>query len=118
MWLNKGLAMATVDGFAGQATVRTDTIEVFERSSRQASVTKYQDLKLDDQDAIVYQCVRGYWIARFFQDTQAELLKSVLSHRYSHDELETKLAAALGMDRDKFWSDIDGILLAHFKQGE
>ena len=67
---------------------------------------------------MVYLYVRGYWLTRYIEETRPELLKSLLARRYSHNELEGKIAAAYAMERQRFWGEIDGTLAAHFKQKE
>jgi len=116
MWLNEGLAMVAVDRFFGKPTVKHDTIESLARSSQRTSPGRYRKLTVDDPDAIVYQYVRGYWLTRYIEDTQPELLRNLLSQRSSHRELESKVAAAYGMRREKFWSNIDEVLVSHFGQ--
>jgi hypothetical protein len=118
MWLNEGLAMVTVDKFSGTPTVIPTTIETLCRSSRQADPGQYRQVQKMDQDTFVYHCVRGYWITRYIEEIQPELLKSLLAQRLSHGVLENKVAAAFGMDRAEFWNTIDRIVVAHFEQEE
>jgi hypothetical protein len=114
MWLNEGLAMVTVDKFSGKLTVKEETLKVFQTSTTDKSPGRYQDVSVRDKDALVYHTVRGYWITRYFEDTKPDLLKEILRHRYSHKELETKVASAYDMRRDTFWEEIDAILVEHF----
>jgi hypothetical protein len=115
MWLNEGLAMVTVDRYAGEPTVRHGTIETLARSSHETGPGRYRKLRAGDRDALVYHCVRGYWLTRFLEDTQPELVKDVLSQRYQHRALEDKVAAAYGKSRESFWDEIDDVLVAHFR---
>lgn len=114
MWLNEGLAMVTVDNLLGKPTVRADTLELLTQPASLASPGGYQSLTLKDKEAVVYHVVRGYWITRYLEETQPELLKSILKRRYTHRALESKIAAAVGMSRDEFWSGIDGVVSSHF----
>lgn len=118
MWLNEGLAQVTVDRFAGKPAVRSETIEVLARSSGRASPGRYWRLRPGDKDALVYHYVRGYWITRYLQETRPELLQDMLSQRYRHRVLESKLATVFGMSRAEFWHKIDGIVVSHFKPEE
>ena len=114
MWLNEGLAMVTVDRYAGRATVKPETIEALDRSSQSTSPGRYRKLRAGDRDALVYHCVRGYWLTRYIEDTQPELLHDLLSQRYRHRELEHKVATAYGMGYEEFWRSIDGVLVSRF----
>jgi hypothetical protein len=116
-WLKEGLAMVTVDRYAGTPTVREETLETLERSSPQASTDAGRRLQARDIEALVYQCVRGYWITRYLDETQPAVLRDLLSHRQSHSVLEGRLASALGLDHDRFWHQIDPVVVAHFSHG-
>lgn len=113
-WLNEGIAMLTVDHFNGTSTVRQDTLEVLRRSTGKPSTRSYQRINYQDQDAVIYMVARGYWIARYFEETRPGLLKELLASRLSHRGLEQRLASAVGASRGEFWKSIDQKLLAHF----
>lgn len=114
-WLNEGMAMVTVDRFAGKPTVKPETLEVLERSPAQASPGTHRRLSVKDEQALIYHVVRGYWITRYVEDTKPELLKSLLSERHSREALEGTLADAFGMRREEFWGTIDETLVCHFR---
>jgi hypothetical protein len=113
-WLNEGLAMVTVDKFFEESTVRRETLEMIEHSSDKQSPRRRQKPRVEDENALVYLYVRGYWLTRYIDETRPDLLKDLLSRRYRHDELEGKIAAAYGVKLEKFWSEIDGLLVSHF----
>jgi hypothetical protein len=113
MWLNEGLAMVTVDRYAGQPTVRPDTLETLHRAAPQGP-GRYRKVQADDSDALVYHCVHGYWLTRYMQDTRPELIPGVLSRRCRQRVLEDTVAAAYGLGYDEFWRSIDALLVAHF----
>jgi len=114
VWLNEGLAMVTVERYAGKATIRRETLDALRRSSNQAVAGSYQGINLKDPDAVVYLYVRGYWITRYLEETQPGRLKSLLARRYSHGELESQVAFACGMGREEFLRKVDGTVAAHF----
>lgn len=113
-WLHEGLAMATVDRFAGKPTVKADTLEALTRQSPGTRPQEGYGGMAVDLDRLLYLAARGYWITRYLADTQPGLLRGLLEQRQSHEVLENTLAAGLGMSRDEFWSRIDGIVTAHF----
>jgi len=115
-WLNEGLAMVMVDRFFDKPTVLSETIEVLERWSGKHSPGGRQKLRVGDEDALVYVYVRGYWLTRYIEETQAEALKDLLSQRHPHKALEGKIAAAYGKELGEFWDEINGTLISHFKQ--
>jgi hypothetical protein len=113
-WLHEGLAMVTVDRFAGKPTVKADTLEALTRQSPGARPQEGYGGMAVDPDRLLYLAARGYWITRYLADTQPRLLRGLLEQRQSHEVLEGTLAAELGMSREEFWSQVDGIVLSHF----
>jgi len=105
--------MLTVDHFFERPTIKSDTIETLHRLPSTTNGARKLDLK--DPDAVVYLYVRGYWLTRYIEETRPELLKSLLAQRYSHNELERKIASAYGMERQRFWREMDGTVAAHFE---
>lgn len=113
-WLYEGVAMVAVDRFAGAPTVKAESIAALADSSREQSPERGGRLRVEDKEAFAYQYVRGYWITRYLNDTQPELLQSLLKQRQGHEALESELAAGLGMSRDAFWQEIDGIVVSYY----
>ena len=107
MWLNEGLAMVTVDRFFEKSTLKYKTLDTLEHSSAKTSPGRYWKLRVENQDALVYHYVRGYWLTRYIEDTRPELLKSLLSQRHRHRALENKVATAYGMKREEFFNILD-----------
>ena len=116
VWLHEGLARLTVDHFFERPTIKCETIETLHRLPCTTNSARKLDLK--DPDAVVYLYVRGYWLTRYIEETRPELLKSLLAQRYSHNELEGKIACAYGMERQRFWGEIDETVAAYFKRKE
>lgn len=114
VWLNEGLAMVTVDRFLGQPTVKEETFAALARSSGAAKSSRYPWFTTQDPDAIVVLYVRGYWLVRYLEETRPGLLKSLLTRRYRHDDLEGRIASAFGIGREEFWREIDGMMAARF----
>jgi hypothetical protein len=115
-WLKEGLAMVMVDKYFEEPTVRYETLEMLERPSDKHSTGGRQKLKIEDEEAMVDLYARGYWLTRYIEETQPGLLKGLLSRRYHHDELESKIAAAYGKRIEEFWGEIDEVLYSHFKR--
>jgi hypothetical protein len=114
MWLNEGLAMLTVDKFFQKPTVIPGTIKTLLDPMRPVGPESYRRISVRDKDAMVYAYVRGYWLTRYLEETQPQLLRSLLAHRRRHKILESEVAAALGMNHSAFWSMIDDIVAEHF----
>jgi hypothetical protein len=112
-WLNEGLAMLTVDHFAGQSTVKADTAAALTHAPDTPRSRRYPQ----DPDALVYLYVHGYWLTRYFEETQPGLLKGLLARRYPHAESEDRIAA-YGMERAAFWRSLDETVVAYFGRGE
>jgi hypothetical protein len=118
MWLNEGLAMVTVDKLLGKTTVRPDTIELVEHPPHQTGPGSYRRLSVKNQDALIYHYARGYWLTRYLEETQPDLLRSFLVQRQRHRVLENKVATTLGMPPKKFWACINEVLVAYFQSQE
>ena len=108
--------MLTVDRYFEKPMVRNEAVEVIEHWSHKTSSRGAEALRVSDQDATVYQYVRGYWLTRYIEETQPGLLSGLLSQPHRHNELENKIAKAYGRVQEEFWSEIDSILVSHFKQ--
>jgi hypothetical protein len=113
-WLNEGLAMVAVDKYMEQPTVQPETIASLRDGRRRRGAGRKRALPVGDNDALVYSYVRGYWLTRYLDDTEPELLRELLSRRRGRKALEADLAAAFGMARDRFWDEIDGMVASHF----
>lgn len=109
-WLNEGLAMLTVDRFVGSPTVKAETAITLAHAPDTPRSRRYPQ----DPDALVYLYVRGYWLTRYFEETQSGMLKDLLAQRHPHAELEARIATTYGMERAVFWRDQDKTVAAHF----
>ncbi len=116
-WLYEGAAMVATDDFAGKPTVRAETLGLLERPGT-SGPEKLQRLTVHDEDAMVRHYVRGYWLTRYLEDERPGLLKGLLAQRLAPQAVETAIGSALGMSREEFWAQIDGMLAAHFGQAE
>ena len=112
-WLKEGLAMVTVDRFAGRATIRPETVQALGR----AEPGGRQRINTDDPDSVVYLYVRGYWLTRYLEETQPGLLKGLLVRRTTHQALEGDVAVALGISHEEVWRETDPRVAAHCRQG-
>jgi hypothetical protein len=118
MWLNEGLAMVTVDKFAEKPTVKPESVQALAQPPQNTSPGRYRQLRGEAMDDLVfYHCVRGYWLTRYLEDTRPDLLADLLRQKHSHGALESKVAAAYGMEPGEFWKSIDDIIVSHFKKG-
>jgi hypothetical protein len=115
MWFKEGLAMLSVDIFAGKPTVKSDSLYRLNNKIHDNSPGSYRQARVTDPDTLVYQTVRGYWLTRYLQETQPELFPKLLGQRYSHTTLENKVAQACGLDPVVFWREINGKLFAYYK---
>lgn len=116
VWLNEGLAMLAVDRFAGQPTVRPDTLDALARAAQSGQPAPRGVRYARDPDALVAQYVRGYWLTRYLDETHPALLREVLSRRRGRAALEGEIAAACGIAPDEFHREIERAAIAHFCQ--
>ncbi len=115
-WLHEGLAMVSSDRGLEKQTVRGDTLLLLKESSQQEKSNEKIDLKVQSREEIVFIYVRGYWLTRYLAETQPELLKNLLTQRYSHQTIQAKIASGMGIKPEDFWNQIDERVVAHFEQ--
>ncbi len=115
-WLHEGLAMVTVDRFAGKPTVKTETLRTL---AAQPAGARPQPRAAgpSDPDYMVYLAVRGYWITRYLTELYPALLREQLARQQSHEAMEGALAAGIGLEPSEFQSQIEGLVLSHFGEG-
>jgi hypothetical protein len=109
-WLHEGLAMVTVDRFAGKPTVRAETIAALVQPPSK------RDHRNGYPENLVYLAVRGYWLSRYLDETQPALLKKLLSAPQPQQAIEASLAGELGLSPEEFDEQIDKLVAAHFKE--
>jgi hypothetical protein len=114
MWLNEGLAMLTVDLYAGDQTVRQETLNLMAGASSAGDPADYRDLQPGDPDSLLYHAVRGYWIVRYLQDQHPGVLAQLMARRYDSQEITRLMASGVGANEADFWQIIDRIVADHF----
>ncbi len=115
LWLNEGIAMVTADRFAGKATIRPETIVLLEKTQPKTGPAGYRNLMSKGDDGIVYNYVRGYWIVRSLEWDHPGLVKGLLEKRRTAGEIESRIGQALGLERERLWRDIDGLITARLR---
>lgn len=118
MWLREGLAMLAVDRYFEHPTVKRESLELLEGEYSQSEPKEYRDFKIKDPKYLAFQVARGYWLTRYLDETQPDLLRSLLLKRLPHPELEEKVAVALEIDPEDLWDDVDELLVDYFEQLE
>jgi hypothetical protein len=113
-WLHEGLAMVTVDRFAGRPTVKAETLAALASGSEGTGPQEKARALSADAEALVYLAVRGYWITRYLAEVEPELLRGQLARPQSHEALAAALAAGLGIGAGDLRGQIDRLVAAHF----
>jgi len=72
------------------------------------------NLNTQSRQEIILLYVRGYWLTRYLVETQPELVRKLLSQRFSHQELEGLIASALDVPQKTFWQEIDQLVVAKY----
>jgi len=102
IWLNEGLATLAMEYFLERRIVRGETLKSPGHLPAAQIGKPATRLRVDDPQALVAQYALGYWLTRYVDETQPELLKGVLKTRLEHTALEERLASAYGKERDSF----------------
>ena len=117
-WLKEGIAMVTVDHYAGEGTVRPDTLDILTKRNDSEQSGGYRSMRAKGPQEMIYIYVRGYWVTRYLEATRPGLLKSLFDRRYPQRELETRIAAAYDMTHDQFWESINDLVASHFEPAQ
>jgi hypothetical protein len=112
-WLNEGLAMVTVDRYAGAETVQRETLETLRSAGRTMQPKGYRRLSVRDPEAMIYHTTRGYWVTRFLAETKHDLLPDLLKYRRGR-ALDRIIEQALGLGEGELWQKIDDVVVDHF----
>jgi hypothetical protein len=118
MWLNEGLAMRTVDFFAGAPTVQAQTIKALDRAAPNTDSSRYQQIDPRDPETVLYHAVRGYWLTRFLEYQHPALLKQLITEHRDHRAMDQDIAQAVGLDVSRLWQHIDRIVVDHVDQSD
>jgi hypothetical protein len=113
-WLHEGLATLAMEHYLGRPIVRQETLEYLAHLTPANSRSRREKLRVEDQQLLISQYARGYWLTRYIDETQPELLKELLSRRMDHKVLDGKLTTAFAKEREVFWQDIDNELRTFF----
>ena len=76
---------------------------------------RYQDIDADDQEALLCQAVRGYWLTRFLDEQHPNTLQSLLAGPRNRVEVSKLLAKAVGCGVQLVWQEIDGIIVNQYR---
>ena len=114
LWLNEGLAARAVDHYSGHPTIRMETLETLRDHDRDSDPLTYRQLRTRDQDRVVYQFARGYWLTRWLDEDRPDALGRLLSTRMSSHEIERILAETLSLEITELWQSVDRRLVESF----
>ena len=115
MWLNEGIAVATVDRFMEKQMIRQDTLDFIRDYLPKGAPPSYRQLSRMDRGAIAYNSVRGYWLVRYLQEKCPGFLKHTFSSYQDPETIESRMVTELGMQPGNFWSEIDDRIAEYFK---
>ncbi len=113
-WLNEGLATLSVDRFLGKPTIRDDSLGLLVRMQPKARPPSYRAMARLQGATLAYHAVRGYWIVSLLEETHPGFLRRLLEARRSAYQIEVQVAECLGIERAKFWQEIDSVVTGHF----
>ena len=116
MWLNEGMAMVAVDRYCRKATVQQRTLEALADPVQASDRRSHRKARMGEHDRLVYHCVRGYWLTRYVEDMEPGLIASCLAQGLAARQLEKAVMAACGPEAHDFSSEIDRLLVSHFRQ--
>jgi hypothetical protein len=113
-WLHEGIAMRTVDRFFDMQTVQSETLSQLNPETSEHIGANLNRPNTRDYDVLIYHYILGYWLTRYLEETQSELLKKLLQKRIPYAELERNLADAFDFEVDQFWKIVPEKVYAHF----
>jgi hypothetical protein len=116
MWLNEGIATLTVDRFAGNPTIRRDTLGFLRDYVPKGAPPTYRELSRMGVEAIAYHGMRGYWLTRYLEEEHPGFLMQKFIEPRGLPKIEIETALELGMDIETFWEMIDDVVVGHFEK--
>ena len=114
-WLNEGIATVTADRFLGRPAIRWETLAFVRDFVPKGPPPTYRQLSRQGGEAIAYHGTRGYWLVRYLEEKCPGFLRHTFSLRQDGRAIERDVVAELGMEPERFWSDIDGVIAGHFE---
>jgi len=114
-WLHEGIAMLAVDQVYGKDTIQLETLDSLRKMSDGTPPGRGRRLDITNPDEIIFQVTRGYWFARYIEETRPGLLKELLAGRQAPEELEAAVAAAYDLTPAEFWAQMDERVATHFE---
>jgi hypothetical protein len=115
-WLNEGIATVTADRFLERPTIREETLEFVRGFLPKGAPPTYRALSRMGGEAIAYHGMRGYWLVRYLEENRPGFLRRMFSLRRDPKAIEHEMATELGMQPERFWSEIDDAVVDHFER--
>jgi hypothetical protein len=115
-WLNEGIATVTVDRFLKRPTIRRETLAFMRGFLPKAAPPTYRELSRMGGEAIAYHGMRGYWLVRYLEENHPGFLKRMFSLHRDPKVIEQEMIVELGMEPERFWSEIDDVMIDHFER--
>lgn len=113
-WMNEGIATLTVENFMQAPVFRPDTLDIVRDTQPKGPPSSYRQMARQSKEDIAYQAVRGYWLVRYLEETHPGFLARVIAARREILAFDEKAAQELGMAPERFWEEIDGVLVDYF----
>ena len=113
-WLNEGLAMVSTDRCLGKQTILGSTLELLNTKRNGGHPADRINMQTQSREQIILLYVRGYWMTRYLVENHPELIRELLSGGHSADDFEARIAVALEIPVNKFWHQVDPLLVDHF----
>jgi hypothetical protein len=109
-WLNEGIAMLTVDRFAGRRTVRMDTLDRLRANPPRCQPPGYRQLAGLEGRSIALHTVRGYWLIELVERRLPGFFKRQFAAWKGARALERDVAGLLGLPVGRFWEQVDDVI--------
>ncbi|MFC1994220.1 hypothetical protein ACFLVI_03040 [Chloroflexota bacterium] len=116
VWLNEGIATATVDRFLESQTIHGKTLALIKRFLPKKAPPTLRELSCMSGETFAYHAVRGYWLVRYLEEKCPGFLNRMFSLRRDSMVIEREMAMELGIEPESFWSEIDEMVVGHFNE--
>ena len=103
--------MVAVDRYFERPTVLPETLDML---AGQPQAEGQPRIDPRDPEAMIRLYARGYWLTRYLDELQPELLTDLLRQPLTNDALEARIAAAWQEPPETFWADIDRRVVERF----
>jgi hypothetical protein len=92
-----------------------ETLELLNDADHDRESAYRINFKTQSREDIILLYARGNWLTRYLVETRPGLVNELLAQKLDPLEIDKRIAAALDIPQEIFWSAIDPLLVTQFR---